>query len=154
MPQVADQVSSQEAISLDQIVDESFYDSEYALGQFGPFPYSDQDFALLSDDDKRKLIELDLICARSDVASRRFEVEQTWEAELFKRGYQHLLPRKGGGWEIFGQNSRTGITATSDAASVLSTNTYGRDHDIIVAALSREVPNGVFVPTSMDDGSS
>jgi hypothetical protein len=135
-------------------VDSMFYDSPYAIGEFAPFPYSNHDFANLTSDQKNKLKGLVLNASRSDVASRRFEVEQAWEAELFERGYQHLKPRRGGGWSLPGENSRWGINATSDVSSLFATNTYSRDHDIVVSALSREIPDAIFVPTNPDDESS
>ena len=124
----------------------SFYESPYEPGEYAEFYSSENDFADLDSDEINALKELVLVSSRSDVASRRFEVEQSWEANLFERGYQHLLPRRGGGWQLPGENSRWGITATSDYSSLFATNTYGRDHDIIVSALCREVPNVEFYP--------
>lgn len=90
--------------------------------------------------------ELVVLCSRTDVASRRFEVEQAWEARLFERGYQHLLPRRGGGWSLPGEGSKWGPLSTADSSALYSTNIYGRDKDIIVAAMSREVPKTNFFP--------
>src|SRR5690348_2464071 len=44
---------------------------------------------LLTDRQRNIIQSLVRIASRTDVAARRFEVEQTWEARLFERGYQH-----------------------------------------------------------------
>jgi len=119
---------------------------DYVPGEYTSFDVSDAPFAEFSEDAKNILRELVILAARTDVASRRFEVEQCWEARLFERGYQHLLPRKGGGWSLPGEGSKWGPLATADSSALYSTNIYGRDRDIIVAALAREVPETVFFP--------
>lgn len=82
------------------------------------------------------------------VAGKTWAVtSNSWEACLFERGYQHLLPRRGGGWTMPGEsNSQWGVMATSDYSSLFATNTYGRDHDIVCSALCREIPNAEFYP--------
>src|ERR1700674_2966958 len=72
------------------------------LGVYAPFPYSPEPFAELSDGARGALLALDDICTKADVAARRMEVEQAWEALHFERGYQHLLRGKRGGWELPG----------------------------------------------------
>ena len=124
--------------------------ASYVPGQFTAWDYSPNDFVDLSEDEKKIIQELVIIAARTNVASRRFEVEQTWEARLFERGYQHLLPRRGGGWSLPGEGSKWGPLSTADSSALYSTNVYGRDKDIIVAALSREVPELQFFPSDID----
>jgi len=47
------------------------------LGCFAPFDWSSEPFADLSDDAKGALMQLDILATKTDVAARRFEVEQT-----------------------------------------------------------------------------
>lgn len=126
----------------------------FVPGKYAPFDYSEEPFAELTDEQKRVLRELTLLVCRRDVASRRFEVEQRWEARLFTRGYQHLLPRRGGGWELPGQNSIFGPMATADASALYATNIIGRDQDILTAAMAREVPKVQFFPKNPEDPAS
>ena len=117
------------------------------LGVYAPFPHSPEPFAELSDIARGTLISLDDICTKTDVAARRMEVEQTWEALHFERGYQHLLRGKRGGWELPGGGQ--GKKANDrNHNSIYDTNVYGPKGDIIVSALSREVPKVEFSPVN------
>jgi hypothetical protein len=122
------------------------------LGVLAPFDYSSEPFAELSEDGKGALLQLDIIATKTDVAARRFEVEQAWEAIHFDRGYQHLLRGKRGGWELPGQASGFGATAQSNHNTIYDTNVYGAKGDIIVSALSREVPKVEFFPADPSYG--
>ena len=64
--------------------DEKESPSDSPLGVYSPFPYSPEPFAELSDGARLTLLALDDICTKTDVAARRMEVEQAWEA-LHKR---------------------------------------------------------------------
>lgn len=119
---------------------------DFVPGEQTSFDYSPEPFADLTDDQKNKLHELVILASRTDVASRRFEVEQAWEARLFERGYQHLMPRRGGGWSLPGEGSKWGPLAIADSSALYSTNIYGRDKDIICAAIARETPKIQFFP--------
>lgn len=121
------------------------------LGVYAPFPYSPEPFAELSDVARGALIGLDDICTKCDVAARRMEVEQAWEALHFERGYQHLLRGKRGGWELpgGGQGKKSN---ERNHNSIYDTNVYGPKGDIIVAALSREVPKVEFSPANPEWG--
>jgi|GEM_PF-4377489 hypothetical protein len=123
-------------------------------GQYAPCDFSAEPYAQPNAEQKRVLRDLVILKSRTDVASRRFEVEQAWEARLFPRGYQHLLPRRGGGWSLPGENKVTGVMATSDSASLYATNIVGRDTDILCAAIAREVPKVNFFPKKPEDPSS
>src|SRR5260221_1754006 len=101
----------------------------FVPGKYAPFDYSAEPFAKLEDDEKRVMRELVILASRRDVASRRFEVEQCWEERLFGRGYQHLLPRRGGGWSLPGEKSVWGPLATADSSALRATNIIGRDTD-------------------------
>lgn len=121
------------------------------LGVFAPFPYSSEPFAQLTEGAQGALMQLDNICSKTDVAARRMEVEQAWESCHFDRGYQHLLRGKQGGWQLPGQATGYG-TATSKGGGVYDTNVYGAKGDIIVAALSREIPKMEFFPANPEYG--
>lgn len=132
----------------------AFEQSEFIPGQYAPFDYSADEFVWPEDDELRVIRELVLLGSRRDVASRRFEVEQRWEQRLFDRGYQHLLPRNGGGWTLPGEKSYWGVLASSDSAALYATNIMGRDRDILTAAIAREVPKVEFFPKNPDDPAS
>jgi hypothetical protein len=141
------------AEEIEKTPDESgtgFYSSDYGLGEFASFEASDKPFVELNTDEKNALMGLVTMVSRTDTAARRYEVELAWEANLFLFGHQHLLPRRGGGWALPGENTRWGVNAASDQSQLYSTNTYGRDHDIIVGALAREVPEVQFFPVDPD----
>jgi len=126
--------------------------SNSPLGVYAPFDYSSEPFAELSPDAQGALMQLDIIATKTDVAARRFEVEQTWEALHFDRGYQHLLRGKQGGWILPGQASGFGPASQKNNNTIYDTNVYGSKGDIIVAALSREVPKIEFFPANPDWG--
>src|SRR5271157_811896 len=122
------------------------------LGVYAPFDYSSEPFAELSEDAKGALMQLDIIATKTDVAARRFEVEQAWEALHFDRGYQHLLRGRQGGWTLPGQASGYGPASQRNNNTIYDTNIYGSKGDIIVAALSREVPKVEFFPANPEYG--
>jgi hypothetical protein len=117
------------------------------LGVYAPFPYSPEPFADLSKAARDVLVGLDNLATKSDVAARRFEVEQAWEALHFERGYQHLLRGKQGGWQL-PQSGSGAKSNQSNHSSIYDTNVYGAKGDIIVAALSREIPKVEFFPSN------
>jgi hypothetical protein len=125
--------------------------SDSPLGVYAPFPYSPEPFAELSDGARGTLISLDDICMKADVAARRMEVEQAWEALHFERGYQHLLRGKRGGWELPGGGQGKKANERNHN-SIYDTNVYGPKGDIIVSALSREVPKVEFSPANPEWG--
>jgi len=122
------------------------------LGMYAPIEFSSEPFAELSEDAQGALMQLDILATKTDVAARRFETEQVWEALHFDRGYQHLLRGKQGGWILPGQASGFGPTSQANNNTVYDTNVYGSKGDIIVAALSREVPKVEFFPANPDFG--
>jgi hypothetical protein len=121
------------------------------LGVYAPFPYSPEPFAELSDGARLSLMALDDLCTKADVAARRLEVEQAWEALHFERGYQHLLRGKRGGWELPGGGQGKKANERNHN-SIYDTNVYGPKGDIIVSALSREVPQVEFFPANPEWG--
>ena len=126
--------------------------NESPLGVYAGFPYSPEPFAQLSEEARGALIQLDKIATQTDVYARRLEVEQAWEALHFERGYQHLLRGKRGGWVLPNQGSEWGASGQKTSSTTYDTNVYGPKGDIIVAALSREVPKVEFFPANPDYG--
>ena len=122
------------------------------LGMYAPIEYSSEPFADLSEKAQGALMQLDLLATKTDVAARRFEVEQCWEALHFDRGYQHLLRGKQGGWILPGQASGFGPTSQKNNNTIYDTNIYSSKGDIITAALSREVPKVEFFPANPEYG--
>jgi len=122
------------------------------IGVYAPFPYSPEPFADLSEGAKNTLMHLDEIASKSDVAARRLEIEQCWEAIHFDRGYQHLLRGKYGGWQLPGSitdfDSRNRKGHEGGGSGIYETNVYGPKGDIIVSALSREDPKQEFFPSN------
>src|SRR5690348_5921825 len=105
----------------------------------------------LSEEANNELKRLCDIVGNKDIAAHRWEVEQAWEARLFYRGYQYLLPRKGGGWILppfatsynrSGSNNQTG----SQKFYGYETNMYTTYGEIVQAALTRDVPHVRFDP--------
>lgn len=118
-------------------------------GELAPFWYSDQpdQLPLLSDEAKKEIKRLCDLVGNKDVAARRWEVEQSWEARLFDRGYQYLLPRKGGGWILppgATDYSRTGKKGGKFYG--YETNIYATYGEIITAALTRDIPEVQWEP--------
>lgn len=101
--------------------------------------------------EKNTLKALVSVCSQDDPTARIVQVEQSWEARLFLKGYQHLLARRGGGWNLPG-DARTSVNVASNEAGLLSTNIYGQEHDIITAALSCDPPRVQFSPRNSDKG--
>jgi hypothetical protein len=122
------------------------------LGVYAPFPHSSEPFADLSVEARSALIQLDDIATKIDVAARRLEIEQAWESLHFDRGYQHLLRGRKGGWEIPGSGTGFSGKDQKNNNGIYDTNVYGSKGDIIVAALSREVPKQEFFPANPEYG--
>ena len=88
--------------------------------------------------------------AMRDMPSRREQLVRVWEARLFDRGFQHLLPRQNGGWEIPSVGSGYGPGEDEDR-SAWEIDVYSSYRKIICAALTREVPGVLFEPSDQDD---
>jgi hypothetical protein len=81
-----------------------------------------------------------------EMAARREEILRVWEAELFWRGYQHLLPSTTGfGWEFAGAGSGYG-RGEQYQRSMFETNFYLSYGLSVVNALTRKVPTVRFEP--------
>ena len=131
--------------------DEKESPNDSPLGVYAQFPYSPEPFAELSDVARGALIGLDDIATKCDSAARRMEVEQAWEALHFERGYQHLLRAKNGGWMLPGGGAGKKANEKNHN-NIYDTNIYGPKGDIIVSALSREIPKVEFFPANPNYG--
>lgn len=125
--------------------------ADYVPGQYAPHWYSPHKDADMSDELKKQIMHLCDLVGKKDVAARRWEVEQSWEARLFDRGYQFLLPRRGGGWQIPGLSFNGGNTKSKYTG--LETNIYTTYGEVLTGALTRDIPQVRFEPQNpMDDG--
>jgi broad specificity phosphatase PhoE len=119
-------------------------------GDLAPFWYSPFPNVLdkLSEKSRNELKRLVDGIGNKDVAARRWEVEQAWEARLFDRGYQYLLPRRGGGWILppFATDYNRTSSKRSGKFYGYETNIYATYGEIITAALTRDVPGVRFEP--------
>lgn len=100
--------------------------------------------------EKNAFKELVTKASKRDYPARLIEVIQAWEAALFYRGFQFLLPRVGGGWEIPGESTGYGPSMQMDL-SLLPTNIYSSYAQIIISSLTRAVPNVRFEPQDADN---
>jgi len=120
-------------------------------GELAPWWSSPFPNAELSEEARNALKTLCDIVGNKDVAARRWEVEQSWEARLFDRGYQYLLPRKGGGWILppFATNYGSGTSRSNGARFYgYETNVYTTYNEIVTAALTRDIPGVRFQPAN------
>jgi hypothetical protein len=106
---------------------------------------SDEDDAELDEKEKAALKDLRQKATKRDYPARLTEVIAAWESALFYRGYQFLLPRRGGGWSIPGEDSGWGASMQADL-SLLPTNIYSSYGQMLIAALTRQVPGVQFQP--------
>jgi hypothetical protein len=118
---------------------------KYAIGVLAGLEWSPVPNAELSDTEKNHLKELCRKAAKRDYPARLVEVIQTWEAALFYRGFQFLIPQRGGGWIIPGEATGYGPSMQMDLA-LLPTNIYSARAQMIISALTRTVPNARFAP--------
>lgn len=106
-----------------------------------------RDTSPLSEDARNALMEIDRVFSKSDVAPRRIEIEQSWRANHYNRGYQFLLYNANkGGWTLPGGGSPFSAQNQQLLSHMYHTNIYGEKGEIIIAALSREVPRVEFEP--------
>lgn len=118
---------------------------EYAPGVLAGVEVSDQENVDLDPKLKNALKNLKVKAEKRDYPARLIEVIQAWESALFYRGYQFLIPQRGGGWIIPGESTGYGPTMQMDLA-LLPTNIYSARAQMIIAALTRTVPGVRFAP--------
>ena len=120
-------------------------ENQYQIGQLSGLEWSPVKNAELNEEQKNAVLELYRDAAKRDYPARLVEVITAWEAALFYRGFQFLLPRRGGGWVIPGESTGYGPSMQMDLA-LLPTNIYSARSQMIIAALTRTVPTVVFAP--------
>ena len=86
-----------------------------------------------------------------DQPARREEIIRVWEKRLFDRGFQHLLPRRGGGWRLPANGTGYGPNEKDDSRSIYEANIYNPYGQVIISALTREVPTTRFEPQDPQD---
>ena len=121
---------------------------QFDPGELAPYWASPHEPAQLSEDAEKELRRLCDLVGNKDVAARRWEVEQSWEARLYYRGYQYLLPRKGGGWVMppFATSYNRGGKGGGQKWYGYETNIYTSYAEIVDAALTRDIPAVRFEP--------
>lgn len=117
----------------------------YEPGVLAGVEYSPVPNAKLTHEQKNAIKNLKVKAEKRDYPARLVEVIQAWEAALFYRGFQFLIPQRGGGWIIPGESTGYGPTMQMDLA-LLPTNIYSARAQMIIAALTRTVPNVRFGP--------
>lgn len=120
-------------------------ESKYGIGVLAGLEWSPVKNAELNDDQKAALRKLCEKHKKRDYPARLIEVIQAWEAALFYRGFQFLIPQRGGGWIIPGESTGYGPTMQMDLA-LLPTNIYSARAQMIIAALTRTLPPVRFMP--------
>ncbi len=104
----------------------------------------------LTEQQKNALKELVTKASKRDYPARLVEVIASWEAALFWRGFQFLVPRHGGGWIIPGESTGYGPSMQMDLA-LLPTNIYSAYGQIVISALTRAVPGVRWEPQDADN---
>jgi len=123
---------------------------KYGIGVLAGLEWSPVPNAELEDTEINALKELVKKGSKRDYPARLVEVIQTWEAALFYRGFQFLIPQRGGGWIIPGESTGYGPSMQMDLA-LLPTNIYSARAQMIIAALTRTVPSVRFAPQQADN---
>lgn len=80
----------------------------------------------------------------------REQVIRVWEKRLFNRGYQHILPKSGGGWKLPDQGTGYG-QGEEGSTTPFELNIYNGYGEIVVGALTREVPKVRFKSAKPDN---
>ena len=127
--------------------------SKYGIGVLAGLEWSPVKNVELSEEEKKALKELHIKAQKRDYPARLIEVIQAWEAALFYRGFQFLIPQRGGGWIIPGESTGYGPSMQMDLA-LLPTNVYSASGQMIIAALTRTVPSVRFGPSEATSDAS
>jgi hypothetical protein len=118
---------------------------KYGPGVLAGIEVSDIADAEVTKDEEGELRELCKAASKRDYPARLIEVIQAWEAALFYRGFQFLIPQRGGGWIIPGESTGYGPSMQMDLA-LLPTNIYSAHAQIVISSLTRSVPSVRFQP--------
>lgn len=120
------------------------------IGVLAGLEWANTPFADLSQQEKGALKDLCVKAAKRDYPARLLEIVQVWEASLFYRGFQFLVPLRNGGWALPGESTGYGPSMQMDLAG-LPTNIYSAQAQILISTLTRAVPTVRFEP---QDGNS
>ena len=125
-------------------------DLDFPPGVLAPAEVNKQSPPLhFEDDEKTAIKDLNKKIAQRDMPARREQIIRVWEARLFDRQFQHLLPRQNGGWELPAIGTGYGRGEEEDR-SQWEIDIYSSYRKIICAALTREVPGSRFEPSDPD----
>jgi len=131
---------------------ETLTTSKFGLGVLAGVEYSNVPDAELTDAEITQLKKLCEKAAKRDYPARLIEVVQAWEAALFYRGFQFLVPQRGGGWIIPSESTGYGPSMQMDL-SLLPTNIYSAHAQIVISSLTRSVPFVRFQPQDANNDS-
>jgi hypothetical protein len=85
-----------------------------------------------------------------ETAARREQIIRVWEKRLFDRGFQHILIQRNGGWGLPAQGTGYGY-GEENSKTIYELNIYNSYGEILIGALTREVPTVRFKPRAPDD---
>jgi len=122
---------------------------KYKIGVLAGLEFSTVPNAELTKEQENLLKDRCKVAAKRDYPARLIEIIACWECCLFFRGFQFLIPQRGGGWIIPGESTGYGPSMQMDL-SLLPTNVYSARAQMIIAALTRTVPNVRFAPQRAD----
>ncbi|MGH7442143.1 MAG: histidine phosphatase family protein, partial [bacterium] len=124
-------------------------EEEFQPGDLAPIWSGPIAPASISEGLENALIAQCTLCGNKDVAARRWEVEQDWEARLYNRGNQNILPRRGGGWVVPPYATLYNQSRSNKSGQKFfghETNIVAAYGSIITAALGRDIPAVRFEP--------
>ena len=75
-----------------------------------------------------------------EAMGRRLEIEGAWRMQLIDRGFHRLVPLKSGGFALAYQNKSLGPIGGTHWRGLHDVNVLGVHDDIIVSALTRDIP--------------
>ena len=135
------------------------------LGLYAPFDVSDQvEWTKQKLDEERggklrlaeNLRSMVVAACQRETLARRLEVGRAQWLELIDRGFHRLIPLKGGGFSIAGSGMRDGmdVFGFSAANQLYDIGIIGAHNDIIVNALTRDLPKTEFTARTDSDKAS
>jgi len=149
---------------------EEFDPASMPLGTFAAFPVSDQkewlpflkDITGDDDEDTLTLEQTNAVNAMVEQVAlcqptaRRLEVQNAWRQEMMDRGFHNLKPADNYGWEIDGSDSKSkfGPYGSAVVKGHYPTSVIGAHNDILVSALTRDVPRTQIFPGQPGNGGS
>lgn len=156
----------------EELEQDDFDPASMPLGTFAAFPVSDEkewlpydeatagsvdfdspDNDMLTQEQTNAIDAMVKAVAQCEPTARRLEVQNAWRQELMDRGFHDLRPADNYGWEINGSDtkSRYGPLGSGVIKGHYPTNVIGVHNDILVSALTRDVPRAEIFPAKPDD---